>query len=260
MSVEPALQTRRPNAPRPQSRAAGLRALFTPTFVVCAAILVIAIVGLYPTMSWVGQQFRKEGIPIRQALSAFDIGALLSFQPASAAHYLECPEGDAETTELLWLPLEHWPRHTTGAPLVLFVTYYSDPASKVPHTPDVCYRQAGSVIDGLERAELDVSTLGAEHTPVTVRIMDFTQPHTYGVLMYVFCANGEFCATRNRVRWILGMPSQRRVYFSKIEVVAYYHEREQRPVALESCKQVMREALPVLIRDHFPLTDGSAAP
>jgi len=85
-----------------------------------------------------------------------------------------------------------------------------------------------------------------------VRLVDLETAGTHGLTGYLFCASGEFCCRRDQVRWIIGRPGDRYVYFSKIEaIIAYAHERD-RPYALEVCQRLLSEALPVLVAEYFP--------
>jgi hypothetical protein len=65
-------------------------------------------------------------------------------------------------------------------------------------------------------------------------------------------AEGQFLYSRNQVRWQLARPGNTQTYFSKVEVaVGIDHDSDPGP-AIATAKQLLSEALPVLLRDHFP--------
>lgn len=227
----------------------------SPTFAACALLLAASAIGLRPAMRSLAASYAKKSIALRSSLSQFDPAALKSFRQVSNPRRPILSAVDIGTEEILWLDLAE--KQSEGEPIriALFVTYYSDPRDKVPHTPEVCYRQSGTVVDNIRTLTLDVPGLGAGVTSVEVRALDLDQASGEGVLMYLFCANGEFRYDRDQVRWLIGRPGDPYVFFSKIEAVANCQSEADKPRALAACKQLLIEALPALVNKHFPPTD-----
>ena len=148
----------------------------------------------------------------------------------------------------------------TAGHAFLFVTYYSDPEDKVPHTPEVCYRQVGTVIRDSRTVTVDTPALLPEHGNITARSLRAEQKSTNGVIVYCFCANGEFYFDRNQVRWAISWPGDRYVYFSKIEAAAPYDAGEDPGPALQRAKTLLGEALSVLLSEHYPRTADLTGP
>ena len=94
--------------------------------------------------------------------------------------------------------------------------------------------------------------LAPEHPQIIGRLVTLKQPVGHTKLIYVFCANGEFCYDRERVRWIISRPGDRYIYFSKIEALAHYPPEGDPDAAVRRCKLLLSEALAVLVAEHYP--------
>jgi hypothetical protein len=97
-----------------------------------------------------------------------------------------------------------------------------------------------------------VPGLGPAGARVAARAMRMEQPEGNLFLMFVLCASGEFCSDRLAARCLLSWPGDRYAYFSKIEVSAPCSSAEDEPQAQQRCFKLLREALPELMRVHFP--------
>ncbi|HUU95609.1 MAG TPA: hypothetical protein VM487_07705 [Phycisphaerae bacterium] len=203
-------------------------------------------------MEWLANRYAKHPIAPRRSLTEFDVSALESFRAAAGSGPVELPTEDIGTEELFWGRLEEKAPGFRDLQITLFVTYYSNPGDPVPHTPEVCARQVGITVSNIASVALSVPGLGPNHPPVPVRVVDFEKVGTHGLTGYVFCANGEFRCRRDQVRWIIGRPGDRYVYFSKIEAILSYAQERDRPYALEVCQRLLSEALPVLVAEYFP--------
>lgn len=203
-------------------------------------------------MERLANRYAKHPIAPRRSLTEFDVSALKSFRAAAGSGPVELPTEDIGTEELFWGRLEQKAPGFRDLRATLFVTYYSNPGDPVPHTPEVCARQVGVTVSNIASVALSVPGLGPDHPPVPVRVVDLETAGTRGLTGYVFCASGEFCCRRNQVRWIIGRPGDRYVYFSKIEAMVLYAYEGDRPHALEVCKSLLSEALPVLVAEYFP--------
>ena len=137
----------------------------------------------------------------------------------------------------------------------------------LPHTPEVCYRQGGAVVNSVKTIPTDVPGLGPDHASIDVRLLDITPiminrgragtrervaEEWRQALIYTFVCNGEFYPGREQVRLAIGLPGDRYTYFSKVEVSSACPPGEDFQEAVERCKRFMSEALPVLVSDHYP--------
>ena len=138
------------------------------------------------------------------------------------------------------------------------MTYYSDPRDTVPHTPEVCYRQGGSTVHDIRIEPLEIPALGEAGDGVTAQILELEENDWHQVLVYLFYSNGRFYDDRLSLRFAMNLPGDRHVYFSKIEVLTSVPPGTDKADALARCKRLAAEAIPVLIRDHYPTREAVA--
>jgi len=214
-------------------------------------LLFVAIL-LRPCLAALERHYRKQSIALRKPLEAFDPERLPSFQEAPpGGTFPIAPASDEAlgTRHLLQLSLKE--RNGRGL-AALTVAYYSAPQDKVPHTPDVCYRQAGTVVENLRTITIATPKLAPDSPQIQARAMTVVQDRVSGVLVYLFVANGNIVPGRNQVRWVVARPGARHVYFSKVEVMASIDTAGGSEGALARCEAVLREVLPILIAEHYP--------
>ena len=228
------------------------RSLWSPLFVISWLALLAAALGLRPAMHAFDEHYRKEPAPIRRPLRDFDVSRLSSFEHSPDADPPIMTREDVGTDEYVWFDLQEKDPQGRKLPASLFVTYYNDPKDKVAHTPEVCYRQEGTVVTEMTTITLDTPGLGPEVPQIEARLLHLQQPKSLAVLIYVFYVNGQFCHDREQVRWTLASPGDRYVYYSKIEVLSDFLPDADPAPELARCKKLMNEALPVLIEDHYP--------
>ncbi len=241
------------------------RTLWSPLFVSCALVALTAGLTLRPGLRALAEHYRKESIAIRRPLAELDVSLLPSFRRAAGTVPASITAADLGTEEFIWLALSDESTNFERRTASLLVTYYNNPRDKVPHTPEVCYRQQGTDITGVTTDTLETLRLAPENPRIKIRVMRVHQPQppAWGVLAYVFCANGEFCHDREQVRWIIDRPGDRYTYFSKIEASAHYLPDagpgagpgagpEGMVEAMQRAKRLLSEVLPVLIDEHFP--------
>jgi len=193
------------------------RSVFSSKFLFSAIILCIAATGMRPCLGYLANYYSKETIAINRPLKEFDISRLPSYR-------------------------EGWIR-----------TYYSDPASKVPHTPDVCYRQAGTIVEKMENIEIDVPNLPSGDKQVKARLLMLKRPSgNQGVVIYSFCVEGLLRCAREQTRLVLGMPGNKYTYFSKVEVVSFLLPDVDPEATIVECKRLYAEAMALLLSEHFP--------
>lgn len=229
----------------------GFRSLLSPLFVASAVLLCAAGAGIRPAATAVAARLDKLPITPRRALKELDIAALPSFRPGTWEFLAEGLD-QVGTADVISVALEDWTPGADRQSAGLFITYYADPHTKVPHTPDVCYRQSGAIVHGQRTIHVDVPDLGQSGERIAVNVLRVDSSRGKLLLLYLFCSNGRFCTDRQAVRLLLNWPGERFAYFSKIEIFALCGSDAEEPRALETSMRLLREALPVLLREHFP--------
>ncbi len=226
-----------------------IRSLLSFRFLLSALILVLAANVLRPGMQTLNKRYMKKPIAIRRPLKEFDVSRLPSFQndwtsSVVQSHDLFEDIGTDEYTMIVFKKEFQQP--------ALYVTYYSNPKDKVPHTPDVCHRQSGAVVREMRNIKLDTPELAPEYPQVQARLV-ILQRSDYGqAVIYCFCVEGKLRYSREQVRWIIGKPGNHYTYFSKIEATSDYPIHGDEGEAIETCKTLLREALLILLAEHFP--------
>ncbi|MCB9850181.1 MAG: exosortase-associated EpsI family protein [Phycisphaerales bacterium] len=216
-------------------------------------MLLLAALGLDPLLTNLAERYRKTSIMPRQPLANFSAECLPSFKPApEGSPFIDHQsDNDVGTDDILLLRLQEAGADGLDGQVLLFVTYYSDPDDKVPHTPEVCYRQIGGVVRSIGSAPI---TLSASRSPkqTTARSVVIEEPAVDAVIAYLFCTNGRFETSRNAVRLAMGLPGDKRVYFCKIEAVTSSPRGADADPAMARCRKLLGEAIPVLINDFLP--------
>lgn len=249
------------------SRTAMLRSFLSLPFVLCGVLLLAAAVGLRPVVAGLTQGWSKETIALRRSLEDLDVSKLSAFRlvpdggfyPHPVSSYIGTDDVLMRTFELR----ELGPEPPRELDVMLFVTYYSDPHDTVPHTPEVCYRQAGAVVNSVEAIPVEIPALGPEHATISAALLNITPVLREGqrqrvaeewrqALMYTFVCNGRFYSGREQVRLAIGLPGDRYSYFSKVEVSSPCAPGTDFDEAVERCRRMLREVLPRLIADHYP--------
>jgi hypothetical protein len=237
-----------------------LRPFLTPPFVVTSLLLVAAWAGLRPATDALVERFRKYPVDLRRPLDAFDVGSLPSFRVvAEGSPFATTITGAAGTPDAVKFAFEMRGSGTEGRrdrDVLLFVTYYSDPRDTIPHTPEVCYRQAGAIVRSMRTTAVSLPAEDGEGRQITARLLDM-ELRWHAALAYVFVANGEFYPSRNRVRLARGLSPAHHFYFSKVEAVTNVPRGEDFEDAVDRCTRLLSEALPVLVRDHYPEVESA---
>jgi hypothetical protein len=257
MLVQPAPEAERageraaPAVPAPSGRS---RRFFSPVFVVCSLLLLLAAIGVPPAAAYLTDRYTKLPIELRRPLSEFDGSGLASFRWR--------PELESTPIESEELGTEDWLTETftvidgSGAfggdqNVVLFVSYYSDPRDTVPHTPEVCYTLGGAEVRSIVPTTFQIPLPNGETAEVTAKLLDIQTTDTRQVLVYFFYSNGRYYTDREQVRFALGWPGDKYTYFSKVEAFTACRNDEFEAAA-EHCRQLIRETMPILLRDHYP--------
>ncbi len=234
------------------------RSFLSLPFVTSVVVLLIAAIGLHPALAALSKYYSKEVIEIRKSLDDLDFSRLNSYQVIPGYEDFTTTADDLGTED--WIKFHLAERgseneHRRDRDLTLFVTYYSDPHDQVPHTPEVCYRQGGDVVRAIRTITLDTPGLAPGTPEIKVRLLDIDQKNLRIALVYLFCCNGKYYFDRERLRLALGMPSgDRYTYFSKVEAITMVTQDETFEDAVERCKELLADALPILVTDHYPDT------
>jgi hypothetical protein len=222
------------------------------SFISGVLILGVGALAIEPTMQVISTHFAKRPIPINRPFDDFDISLLPTFGKGWKVEHIDQPDEELGTSEYTFV---EFTRGQTGGEfeqVKLFASYYSDPEDKVPHTPDVCYPPQGAVITKMGPIELNAPGLPAGYREVPLRYIEFKWPERNEVVMYCFCVEGQIRYDREQVRWIMGKPGNKHTYFGLIMVGADYSHGSSSMAAEERCRRLLNEALPVLLRDHYP--------
>jgi hypothetical protein len=231
------------------------RLFWSRLFVIKALMLIAAAIGLRPGMAALARYCLKESIPLRRSLDRFDVSRLPSFRELSETDRFVVARTAEDAIGTDHRTLRYVQERTAGGrqgQAVLFVTYYSDPEDKVPHTPDVCYRQGGATVRDSSAITIDTPELGPDTPRVPARLLRISNAPGNAVLIFLFIANGQFASDRMSVRWIISRPGDRHIYFSKVEVVAKVGRGEKEEAVIARCQKLLREALPILVAEHYP--------
>ncbi|MDY7109085.1 MAG: exosortase-associated EpsI family protein [Planctomycetota bacterium] len=240
-----------PAAPRAPKRA---RPFFSPVFVICGLLLLAAAIGVPPAAAYLTDRYTKLPIELRQPFSTFDASDLASFRWRP-----DVDPGSIESDELGtadWLmetfTLVDGPDVLGGErKVVLFVSYYSDPRDTVPHTPEVCYTLGGAEVRSITPTTFRIPTPDGKTSEVTAKLLDIQTTEARQALVYFFYSNGRYYTDREQVRFALGWPGDKYTYFSKVEAFTVCLD-DDLETAAEHCRQLIRESMPILLRDHFP--------
>jgi len=229
------------------------KTFLTANFLVPVIILTAWGIAGEPAFNALSKYYAKEPISIRKPLKDFDILRLPSFQSGwSVSHHSAQPE-EIGTEEYVHIVLK--PTSKSGnlpQQADLFITYYSNSRDKVPHTPEVCARQAGAIVREMSTIAINMDGLLPEYDRLKVRLLMIELPGYKRVDIYVFCVEGKFKYDREQVRWALGKPGNKHVYFSKIEAAAICKSDSNSTEATEISKKLLSEALPILVSEYFP--------
>jgi len=219
-------------------------------FWVAVFVLGSSICFLNPAVDYLQAAYVKNPMPIRKTLKSCVpiLNCLNGYQPKS----IEARDSDLGTDEYT-LVIYNDNGYSNIKQALLFVTFYNDPKDKVPHTPDVCGRQAGNVITGCKSIEIAIPGVDPARGALKANQFITEKSGTQAVDVYFFVAQGYFKQTRNQVRWQLCKPGDRSVYFSKIEVQAVYSPEVGPEAAAEKCKEMLKEAVPLILNEYLPI-------
>ena len=111
------------------------------------------------------------------------------------------------------------------------------------------------------RSPEDLDSVGREiEAPTRVIVADLAHPGGVDeVLLYTFFCNDRFYSDREQVRWVIGLPGEKYIYFSKVEAVTPIFAESEREAAIDRCRRLIDETLRLLIDRHFPQAEELAS-
>jgi len=259
MSTQPA--GNRVEGPDASSAWALVREVFgNRGFVACVLLLASFAVAFQGLANYKNIKFRQLPLPLKKSLSLLDSKKLA---PYVVFHVQDIkPEIlDALGTDqyIQWyLKDESNPGRKRPEDYVhLFVTYYTGQPDQVPHVPEVCYVGGGGYrVKKSSFLEVPIPALGSEAT-VPVQIVELERPSLMSqetkIVMYMFCANGEFLAHRRAVQRTVANPYNTHAFFSKLELTfGTSSAMPEKKRAIEAGKRFLKKVIPVLVEDHWP--------
>ncbi len=227
-------------------------------FLVSIAILSVCALALNPAIGKLSKNFSKKPVSIRKPLKYFDISTLSSFKEGWKVKQATAPVKDLNTDEYVHLIFTN-PKNNPSR-TELYITYYSNPGDKVAHTPEVCARQGGAIVEKLSSITIDVPQLAPDYQEIMARFIIFKETKYYYADIYVFFVENKFKYTRGQVRWTVAKPGNRCTYFSKIETAAVFTDLKDKDKAIQTCIILLKEALPELLASHFPTNEQIRKP
>ncbi len=250
---EPAAPARPAPAPAGGEPVGRGRGFLSPRFVASVVILASAGAALRPAMRALAREYRKGPIAIRRPLRAFDASRLASFREGWKPSWFEQSEEDLRTREYACIRLTRTgPSAEARYHACLSVMYYSEAGGKVPHSPEVCCRQAGATVTPAGEVLLDVPGALPDLRQVRCGVLLLDWPTNRQLVLYTFCVEGRFVASRGRARWLVARPGNRRTFHSLIMADAEFARGGSSEDAMQTCKTLLREALPILVSEYFP--------
>jgi hypothetical protein len=214
-------------------------------------ILAAAAIAANPTAEAIALRFQKSEAALRETFATLRDPSINGIRRVETAddEVRRLAESDVGTPDTLL-------RTYTDGPnaYILFVTYYSNQRETIPHTPEVCYRQAGALVNSSSNVQLALPPKEGDSAVRTVeaKLLDIQADGTRRALVYVLCCEGAYRNDRESARIALGMPGNRRTYFSKIEASAILSEGEDFPAAAQRARKLLESVIPELERTHFP--------
>jgi hypothetical protein len=250
----------------PDTVSHGLRSFWNPGFVLCGVLLLAMAVGF---KAWAERNKITLGAKLRvdlqQPLDRIDKHRIAPYKLVRHFTIESAMLGALGTDQYIHWLLENADVKDRAAPeryVTLFVTYYTGQPDPVPHVPEVCYVGGGYKPERIRSEEFSIPLDGKTET-VPVKVLRFERSGYSEtqkmVVLYTFSANGQFSASRNGVRTIVGDAGTQYAYYSKVE--ATFGTPDSRPteeVAVEAGRKLFAKIIPILVEDCWPDWDHEA--
>jgi hypothetical protein len=233
-----------------------------PAFLICAAVLAVAGVGMSLATQRLGLCLKKEPLPLKKPLDAIEEGRLAPYK-VTARVPMENEDilRSLGTRDYIQWILED-PRESVPSPvrkMLLFITYYRQP-DRVPHVPEECYTGGGYQRLATHAVSFRVGTSG-DPREIPGRYLLFERVSRDASLavpqfpvVYLFRVNGDCAGSRDEARMLLNRNLFRKhVYFCKIEMV--FNQSPTAPAretATAASEKLLAVLLPLLEQEHWP--------
>jgi hypothetical protein len=233
-----------------------------PAFLICAAVLALAGVGMSLATQRLGLYLKKEPLPLRKPLDAIEEGRLAPYK-ISAKVPIENEDmlKSLGTRDYIQWVLED-PRESVQSPvrkMLLFLTYYRQP-DRVPHVPEECYTGGGYQQLATNAVSFRLDTSGdPREIPGRYLLFDRVSHDVSSAVpqfpvVYLFRVNGEYAGSRDEARMALNKNIfSKHAYFCKIELV--FNQSPTAPTretATAAGEKLLAVLLPLLEQEHWP--------
>jgi hypothetical protein len=229
-----------------------------PAFLICAAVLALAGVGMSLAAQRLGLYLKKEPLPLKKPLEALDEAKLAPYKVAAKIPIEDQDIRASLGTEdyIQWL-LED-PREPTESPvrkLLLFVTYYRRP-DRVPHVPEECYTGGGyeRLATNAVAFQIAAREIPGRYLLFAKTTADLSLALPQFPVLYLFRVNGEYAGNRDDARMALNKNVfGKHSYFCKIELV--FNQSSAAPTraaATAASEKLLGVLLPLLEQEHWP--------
>ncbi len=223
-------------------------------FIFSCVILVFAATGLRPMLKSLSRHYKKDTIAINRHLKLLNPASLTSIAGSWDFEQRDQSVEDIGTSEYVYVKLKNFKNNALVVGGEFFVSYYSDPNNKVGHTPDVCYRQVGAVVEKISVVDIPVPGT-SEKIKANLIIFHWPQYRFSEVAIYNFRVEGTFKHSRHSVRMMLGKPGNRFTYFGQIKVGVYFPYKGDSVEAERQCKKIFAELACLVAEEYFPAKD-----
>ena len=235
---------------------------FQPAFLICAAVLATAGIGMSIAIEHFEIYLAKEPLPLKKTLELLDEKGLGPYKVVSKGKIQneEIVENLGTKDYIQWvLEDSDAPTNNTVHRCLLFITYYSLP-DRVPHVPEECYTGGGYQRLSSEPIVFEINKPGSKEKIPTRYLVFGSKNHNYPrrserfPVLYFFKVNGLYANSREQARIILNKNLFRESsYFCKVELVfnqSLITAAKEETIA--AGKKLLAVILPILEREHWP--------
>lgn len=235
---------------------------FQPAFLICAAVLATAGIGMSIAIEHFEIYLAKEPLPLKKSLDLLDENTLGTYKVVSKSKIQnEEIVKNLGTEDYIQWGLEDLdaPTNSSVRRCLLFITYYELP-DRVPHVPEECYTGSGYQKLTSEAIVFDINK-GDFKAKVPGRYLVFgSKKNNYlrrrekFPVLYLFKVNGLYANSRESARIILNKNLFRKSsYFCKVELA--FNQGLISPTKEEAVmagEKLLAAILPVLEREYWP--------
>ena len=249
------------------------KSFLSPSFLICAAVLIVSASSKSLIDKATNIITRKEPIPLKKPLEQINENSLGNYkivknirienedivEELGTEDYMQCLLEDTKA------PLNSSVRFCS-----LFITYYTGDPDTVPHVPDECYVGGGNKQETAETVGIKLDSPTDENNSSAnaqsgdnfeVRRIVFSKSganvwdtKSKFSRLYFFKVNGDYACNREETRAkmaknIFGKYS----YFSKVEWQFYgANSSPSREEMIQASGKMLSSVIPVLEQDHWP--------